>query len=299
MLKEALGSVLGFAVGKILPERILWIFARRFIAGKDEVSALDLVRELNKDGFRVSLDYIGEHHSFCEEIARARSEYTHIIAEIKRQGIDGDISLKLSQLGLLQDEFSTGVLSAGLCAFGAIVNTARENGVRVFIDAEELKWRETTWDLVRSWAENYQNIGIRIQAYAKDAPEFFARQLREGWKGPTGVCKGAYREARSLVVAGQSLRENFIELCRLAANSGIPLQIDTHDEELALEVELAIGDAPHEHGLLRGVAPAFAGMLRNTGETVNIYTPYGSDYKAYVVRRVAEHPEYILLPFRS
>ncbi len=288
MLNKAFGRILGFAVGKAMPERLVWMFARRFIAGKDRISALGTARRLNQDGFLVSLDYIGEELSDCNEIQKVKLEYLALVEAMNKLKILGDISLKLSHVGF--EPAST---------LNIIAAEAKKSGIRVWIDAERLMWRDQTWEVARRLSAKYGNIGIRIQAYAEDAFSFLAGEIENGWRGQIGVCKGAYREPNYRTLMGRPLHDNFIKLSRLVVESGLFLQIDTHDEELTTEVDIAIGSTRHEHGLLRGVNSVFAGLLRDIGESVNIYLPYGPDCRAYIARRIVEHPEYIFLPFRS
>ena len=301
MLKEALGSALGFAVGKILPERILWIFARRFIAGKDRMAALGTARRLNKDGFRISIDYIGEDLSDYNEIQRVKTEYLALVDAMAESKINGDISLKLSHFGLQPTgtfEQQYRVFRSVTSVLDIIAADAKKAGIRVWIDAERLELRSDTWSIAEKLMEVHGNIGVRIQAYAPDAVKFLSRKIQKGWRGAVGVCKGAYREHRSKVVGGTGLRRNFLDLCAFVAENGLFLQIDTHNEELSYEADMLVGNAPHEHGLLLGVNEPLACFLQRTAEQVNIYGPYGFDVRGYAARRIAERPEYIFLPLR-
>lgn len=304
MLKEALGSALGFVVGKILPERILWIFARRFIVGSTKREALGRIRFLNRRGFFTSVDYIGEEVLDSNEIRKAKLEYLALIDGIKELKLWADISLKLSHFGLfenqlpLHEEYS--IYRLGREAVEAIARKAKESGptsvgMTVWIDAERLDWRKYAWRFAMQALKRYDNVGICIQAYAPDAVGFLEEQIRKGWRGSVRVCKGAYRESKHEVLTGQALEENFIELCELVLKRGLWLQIATHDEKLIRRIG---GFGPREHGMLLGVNPELAERLVAEGKNVKIYTPYGEDPRGYVARRIAERPEYILLPFR-
>lgn len=298
MLSAITGRALGFIVGKLSPNWLVRSLARRFIAGRDIYSALGVAERLNKAGSSVSLDYIGEEVTACKEIQAVKLEYLNLLGRMTGRNVRGDISLKLSHLGILHNAAPCCVFGCGEKVLGTILAYASAANIRVWVDAERLDWREDTWYIVSTYPKYHQWIGMRIQAYAADASKFLEEQIRKGWQGAIGVCKGAYREPQSRLVQGEALRKNFITLCEIAIRHNLPLQIDTHDEELAAEAESAIGDAPHEHGLLLGVNEPFLRFLRDTEERVNIYLPYGRDIKGYIARRVAERPEYILLPFQ-
>lgn len=304
MLSAIAGRTLGFMVGKLSPNWLIWPLAKHFIAGRELYSALGTAKRLNKKGFLVSIDYIGEEVTDCNEIQRVKLEYLGLLGTMERRNISGDISLKLSHFGLfpnhlpLREDYQ--VFRLGCEAIEAIVAKAKESGptavgLTVWIDAECLDWRKSAWSYAIQMRRRYNNIGICIQAYAPDAVYFLEAQIRKGWRGSVRVCKGAYREPNHAVLTGRALEENFIELCELVLKNDLWLQIATHDEKLVRRIG---GFGPREHGMLLGVNTELAERLVTEGRNVKIYTPYGQDPKGYVARRIAERPEYILLPFR-
>ena len=52
----------------------------RFVAGDTSEEALDVARQLNDSGFRVTLDLLGESVSDRAEAERAAAEYTQSLA---------------------------------------------------------------------------------------------------------------------------------------------------------------------------------------------------------------------------
>ena len=304
MVYMAIGRVLGFMVGKLFPGWLVWCFAKRFIAGRELHSALGTAKCLNKDGLRVSIDCIGEDLSDPNEIRRVKTEYLALIDAMVESKINGDISLKLSHFGILDandviDVAAYHQYKFGREAFEEVLFSAVARRMRLWVDAEALRWRKSTWHFLASYPDFHEYLGIRIQAYAADAVTFLSERFEDNWRGSVGVCKGAYREHGSKIVRGVRLRENFLALCKLVAKNGPFLQIDTHDEELSHEADMLIGNVPHEHGLLLGINESFVRLLQKTSEQVNIYGPYGSDVKGYIARRIAERPQYIFMPFRG
>ncbi|MFY9461628.1 MAG: proline dehydrogenase family protein [Candidatus Sungiibacteriota bacterium] len=304
MLHAVIGRMLGFAIGTLAPKWLVWAFAKHFIAGPTKQEAFERVKLLNKRGFFASVDYSGEEVLDSSEILKAKLEYLALIEGIKERKLWADVSLKLSHFGLfknhlpLREEYPIYLL--GCEAVEAIARKAKESGptsvgLTVWIDAERLDWRRGAWLYAMQTLKRYDNIGICIQAYAPDAVEFLEEQILRGWRGSVRVCKGAYRELKHEVLIGKALEENFIELCELVLKRDLWLQIATHDEKLIRRIG---GYGPREHGMLLGVNPELAMQLATEGKNVKIYIPYGEDPKGYVARRLAERPEYILLPFR-
>lgn len=294
-----LGRAFGFAVKNILPDKLVWIFARRFIAGKDFVSALSRIKALNSDGFSVSIDYIGEE---CEDpalILSGRREYLHLVDAIHSHKIDADISIKLSRFGLLQKGVQQKTRALGIYSLKSILYRAAALKIRVWIDAERLDMREETWNLVSRYPQFHRWLGVCVQAYAEDSYEFMKSMIGCGYKGSDSVtvrvCKGAYSEPSRKLYTDKALEENFVRLCELALDNDLYLQIATNDDHLAERVDW-IGT--REYGMLLGANPRGAKRLLRGGCHVRIYAPYGVDFKGYVARRIAERPEYILLPFR-
>lgn len=301
MVSAASGRTLGFLVERFFPTRLIWFFARRFIAGRNLNSALYTAKRLNKSGFHVSMDYIGEELKDCDEIQRVKVEYLSLLDAMKTLKVRGDISLKLSHFGLLQENAPHFVVACGQEAFGEILASAASFRVQVWVDAERLAWRKDTWSIVSRFENYHRWMGICIQAYAEDACDFLAERFKEGLCGSESVsirvCKGAYHEPDYATLTGGALEDNFLELCRLVFENGNYLQIATNNGELLRKAGDA-GFGPREYALLLGVNFDIAKKLLKEDKHVKIYTPYGRDVKSYVARRIAERPEYVFLPFR-
>jgi proline dehydrogenase len=75
-------------------------FARRFIAGETIDEAIDCARKLQSEGLLLTLDYLGESVRTLEEATAATTEYIRLMDVIVASGIERNISLKLTQLGV-------------------------------------------------------------------------------------------------------------------------------------------------------------------------------------------------------
>jgi len=280
-----------------IPESFLWTLANDFIAGKDNGSALAKARELNQKGFSVSLDYIGEDVADINKVSAIAGEYSGNIFLIQRDGLNADISLKLSQFGILGHQNKTFSEWRNMARFLEILAMmAQQAGIKIWIDAEQLSSRIETWAFATDLNRSFGNIGICIQAYTLDAIDFLENQISKGWNGSIRVCKGAYNEKG--ILTGGALYGNFISLCSLAIKNGLFLQVATHDDLLLDRIWKYVAYTHHEYSMLLGVNNMRAKKLISMGEKVRIYLPYGNDIRGYLLRRISERPRYALLPLR-
>lgn len=297
MNKKILGVIASGLIKNCFPPWLVWIFAKQFIAGKNNTAALVAAKNLNECGFMVSLDYIGEEVTDCTQIKEVKKEYELILDRIEKDEINGDISLKLSHFGMFKEDIQSLVVNQKWLE--DVIKKARQRKIVVWIDAERLKWRKDTWEIFKKYFPGYDNIGICIQAYAPDASEFLREKIKKGWKGPVRICKGAYRESDYKLLTGISLYNNFLSLCEIVIENGSYLQIATHDQILIEKAKTLASGASYEYAMLLGVNAEYAKKLARYGERVKIYLPYGNNFKDYVVRRIMEKPGYIFLPFKN
>src|SRR5688572_1941245 len=116
-------------------------FANRFVAGETLDTAIGAVRALNARGITASLDVLGESvHNEAEARATAR-EYVEILDRIAEQGVDSNVSLKLTAMGLdVSEELCVGLM-------GEVLERARMHGSFVRIDMESSAYTQRTIDM--------------------------------------------------------------------------------------------------------------------------------------------------------
>jgi proline dehydrogenase len=263
--------------------------ARRFVAGETIDDGVRAARELNANGMKVTLDYLGEAVSNRTEATAAADTCIRMIDRIADGGLDANVSLKLTQMG---QDIDAGFLRTNV---GRVIDRAREHDMFVRLDMEASTHTQPTLDFFRSlWDEGYRNIGIVLQSYmrrteqdARDANELGAR---------VRLCKGAYKEPES--VAFQEKREvddNFVRVMRLLLAEGVYPGIATHDEAMIRATTQFVGqneiarDA-FEFQMLYGVRRDVQQRLRDSGYTLRIYVPFGGAWYPYLMRRMAERP---------
>jgi len=262
--------------------------SRRFVAGETRAEALAVTRELNRQGFKVTLDYLGEEVSDPGQAAAAAEEYAGAIEEAAAAGLETGISVKLSHLGIRIDaEF----------ARRNLLNVAeRAATVKRFVrvDMEGSDLTEKTIEMVRGINRQTGNVGTVIQSYLRRSSEDTDVLNRE--RIPVRLVKGAYLEPKE--IAFQEPGEvdlYFMRLVEALMRAGTRPAIATHDERLidyAIDIAFIFGLEPddYEFQLLYGVRRDLQERLRQEGYRVRVYLPYGEDWFGYFMRRLAERP---------
>jgi proline dehydrogenase len=260
--------------------------ATRFVAGETLDDAVTVARRLNDAGFVVSLDHLGEHVTDLGLARRARDDYLKCLDRIAAEGIDGNISIKLTQLGLGFDD------AEAVAAVGVLARRAAELGLTITIDMEESAHTRATVETYEAVQRETGNLGIALQAYLYRTPDDLSRLGRLG--GHIRLCKGAYDEPdevawRHPAEVDAAFDTVLDELMR--TEETVPA-IATHDEErIALARRLASGRSrPFEFQMLYGVRNRLQQQLVAEGYRVRVYVPYGDSWYPYLTRRMAERP---------
>ncbi|HSK15951.1 MAG TPA: proline dehydrogenase family protein [Gaiellaceae bacterium] len=273
-----------------VPRPVVRRLSSRYIAGSELADALAVVRELNDAGKLATLDVLGEETATPEEALAIRSAYEEAIAEIEAQGLDANVSVKLTGLGLEVDP--------ALCAENVrvLVRAAAGQGRFVRIDMEDSSTTTATLDLYRELrAEGHENVGVVLQAMLRRTMDDVHELLP--LRPNVRVCKGIYLEPPALAYQGaDTVRFNFVEAVAALLDGGCKTAIATHDdwviaESLALIAERGLGPERYEFQMLLGVREELADELVREGHTVRIYVPYGRRWYEYSLRRLQENPK--------
>ena len=260
--------------------------SHRFVAGETLDEGAAVAKELNDAGFQVSLDHLGEHVDSLEACFDARDAYLTCLDRIGSDGLDSDISVKLSHLGLGFDE----ELAAD--SLGRLAERAGQVGTTVTVDMEESAYTEATITAYEAVQGSVGNLGIAVQSYLYRTDRDLDRIIPLG--GQVRLCKGAYSEPED--VAYQSRAKVAISFDRLAgrlmAEDGLMPAIASHDSaRIGLAKQLGESrDAAWEIQMLFGVRRDLQAQLVEDGYPVRIYLPYGLAWYPYLTRRMAERP---------
>lgn len=260
--------------------------ALRFVAGETLDEAIEVARRLNGRGAIVSMDHLGEHVTDPGLAHQARDDYLACLDRIGAEGLDANISVKLTQLGLGLDD---GLAAASLAA---LAQRALDIGTSVSIDMEESRHTQATIDIYSALQPQYGNLGIAVQSYLRRTERDLARLMALG--GHIRLCKGAYQEPADLAFTRQADVDAAYDraLQALMAVDGVMPAIATHDRD---RIALAERLAPTRRGyfefqMLYGVRRPLQDELLDAGYPLRIYVPYGSAWYPYLTRRLAERP---------
>jgi proline dehydrogenase len=269
--------------------------ARRFVAGETIDEAMAATQALNARQLMVTLDYLGESVTDEAVAAASRDEILRILDRIDAAGLDANVSVKLSQLGLRIHP------NIALENMRQILARAQSYDNRVRIDMEESELVDKTLAIYRTLRDEmgFHNVGVVIQSYLYRSERDVAKLIEEGaW---VRLCKGAYAEPPDIAFANKvDTDANYVKLTQMmlsdrARANGVYLGIATHDEDmidaaLAFAESEGIAPAEYEFQMLYGIRRDLQDSLVSQGYRVRTYVPYGTAWYPYFVRRLAERP---------
>jgi proline dehydrogenase len=274
----------------------LTFLARRFVAGETPQDAIGAGKRLKEKGIKATFDLLGED-VLDREAARRAAEAQKLLLHLIPDGIERNISIKLSSLG--QE------ISRDFCLDNAvqILEVARQVGGFVRLDMEGSKTIPSTLELFRELRRTYDNVGIVLQAYLYRTREDVEEALRRGDR--VRLCKGAYNEPPEIAWHNMDdIRKSFRECARLLLDRGNYPALATHDESLVRDAlayakERQIPPARFEFQMLYGLRPRRWEELVRSGYNMRIYVPYGTHWFPYFYRRLRERKENVLFVLRS
>ncbi len=271
-----------------------WIGQRlshRFVAGTAIEDALRATRSMNQLGLSVSLDNLGENVTNAEEARHSAQLYHQMFDQMNAQGLNANVSLKLTHMGLDVDESMAYEIASGLVEHAVKIN----NFVRV--DMEGSAYTQRTLDFVHRLhrkPENAGHVGAVVQAYLhrseKDVEQLITEKIR------VRLCKGAYQEPPHIAFEKKAdVDANYVKLMQMLLQSGAYHGIATHDEKMIqATIEFArkasIPASTFEFQMLYGVRRDLQLKLVKDGWRCRVYIPFGTEWYPYLMRRLAERP---------
>jgi proline dehydrogenase len=262
--------------------------AHRFVPGEELGPAIEAARACNKAGMTVSLDHLGENVVTREDAARARGSYTEALDRIAAEGVEGNVSLKLTHLGLdLGGEFCAEQLRM-------VTRRAEEFGNFVRVDMEGSAYTDRTLRMVKQARAETSAVGTVIQSYLYRSEDDIRELLGIGCR--IRLVKGAYKEpARIAFQRKKDVDANFVKLMKILLPSGIYHALATHDPKMIeattrFAAEQNITKDKFEFQMLYGIRTDLQSSLARQGYRVRVYIPFGKDWFPYFMRRLAERP---------
>ena len=273
-----------------LPKFLVKIVASPYIAGTTDEEMLQNVEKLNRKGFKVAIDILGEHVKTENEAEEITKRYSRIYDEINKRNLLANISIKLTHIG---QDLGIDIVRNNL---SKLVEAAKKNNNFLRLDMENVPYTSETIQLYKEMFNNYNQIGIVIQAYLHRSIDDIKALSND--KFNVRICKGIYVEDPHLVLNDyDDIRENYISLVKESLNNGSYVGIATHDEFLidslySWILENNISKDRYEFQVLHGVPmQKKLKKLMEDGNIVRVYLPYGDNWYDYSVRRLKENPK--------
>ena len=274
-------------------------FARRFIAGETVDDAIAAVRHLQSQGLLCTLDYLGESVTSLAAADTATREYLQLIDAVDRAGVERNLSLKLTQLGLDVDR--------AICVdnLRKILTAAEPCGFFVRIDMESSAYTDATLDIFETvWKLGHRNVGVVLQSCLYRTEKDFERVNALGAR--IRLVKGAYREPKSVAYQLKSdVDAAYLRLAKRLLTEGMYPAIATHDEQILERGEALrrgsrdLRRTPTNSRCSTAFDAIFRTRFRDDGYRMRVYVPFGREWFPYFMRRLGERPANVAFVVRS
>ena len=280
-------SVLDKTIVRLLPavpRPVVRRLSARYIAGPELADARRVVAALNAAGKLATVDVLGEEITRPDEAEAITQAYLDVLDAIDEDGLDANVSVKLTGLGLKLDPQLARANVQAIAARGTFVR----------IDMEDASTTDATLELYRDLlSAGTENLGVVLQAALKrtvdDARELAGANVR--------LCKGIYVEPPELAYRDfEAVRANYVDALDTLLDGGCYVGIATHDDRLVEQALRAVRERelePHEYEfqMLLGVQPRLGDRLVAEGHRLRIYVPFGRQWYEYSLRRLQENPK--------
>ncbi len=276
-------------------------FARRFVAGETLEEALTASEQLCSQGRNVSLNHLGENVSTEAAAREVCAGYIHMIEELHAKNLAGNISIKLTQLGLDLDKELCGSMTREIAARAAAL------GRTIEMDMEGSAYTDVTLDIFESVQRELGNCGLAVQAYLFRTEKDLQRLAPI--KPKIRLVKGAYREPKQIAFQKKNeVDANFKKLTTLllegAAQGSFFPAFGSHDPFMAAHAQaeaarLKLDKNRYEFQMIYGIRRDLQEQVHAAGDTLQVYVPFGTDWCPYFMRRLSERPANCWFVLRS
>ena len=283
---------------KILPKSVIYLFAKKYIAGKSLEKGVAATKHLNSKGISATMDVLGESVSRKEDAINFVNDFLELLDTIENEKLDSNISTKPTQFGLN--------IGFDFCyeQYDKIIERAKKYNNFVRIDMED---SSTTDDIIKLYKKLYEkypdNVGIVVQAYLHrtldDVRDMNKTQI------DYRLCKGIYIEPKEIAYKKkEEIRDSFIDNLNLMFDDECYVGIATHDKPIVDRAYKIINDRKiskdkYEFQMLYGVTEKLRQKILNDGHKMRVYVPFGEQWHFYAVRRLQENPQLAWTMFKS
>ncbi len=265
-------------------------FASRFVAGETIETGVQAARDLAAKGITPSLDLLGESVTAEAEAVGARDMYLQMLDRMAASGVEVNVSVKLTQMGL--------DIGESLCRDNMvrILDKAKALGGFVRLDMEGSDYTQRTLDFfVQYLFQSYgAHCGVVIQSMLRRSERDVEDMVALGAR--VRLCKGAYLEPPAVAFPDKAdVDRNYVKLMQRLLTAGNYPGLATHDEAIIktgreFVGRERIGNERFEFQMLYGVRRDLQVKLRRAGHNLRVYVPFGTQWYPYLMRRLAERP---------
>lgn len=260
--------------------------ADRYIGGETLGETIPKAVQVNREGFKCSIEFMGESTRTEAEAKAATDEFIRICETIQQQQLHATVSLDLSHIGLaISQELCLQHLSAICTAAGS---------TEVIISAEGTERTDAVLDTYKTIGKTYNNVAITLQAYLHRTKDDFKEMIRE--KGRIRMVKGAFETAPGLSLPrGSELNEAYLGYVDRLLSAQHLCAIATHHHEIQQAVVRLIAQHNvdkklYEFESLYGIQTEQLAALKAAGHPAKLYFVYGQEWYLYLCNRIAEYP---------
>jgi len=273
----------------VMPKWFIKLFSKSYIAGHRPKEVIDIVKNLNSQGFSATIDILGEHINSQDKTNSVTKEYIQIYNDIAKNSVDSNISVKPTHIGL---DIS---MDLALENFKILINKASESSNFLRIDMENSKNTDSTFKIYDDLFKIYPKVGVVLQAYLKRSIADIEKLAGPGFNAR--ICKGIYKENKNIAYQDpEDISKNFLAMAKVMLAKNSYACYATHDLQLiddlvSLTKEMDADTSKFEFQVLYGVPmKGKLNELLKSGYKVRVYVPYGPDWYDYSIRRIKENP---------
>lgn len=265
--------------------------AERYIGGETLEETIIKVKDQNTNGFKCSIEFMGENTLTEIESNEATDEFNRILQAIKIQNLNSTVSLDLSHIGL--------AVSKELCMSNLdfILKEAKSQNTEVIISAEGVERTDDIIDAYKQVSKTYDNVSITLQAYLYRTQDDFKDLIQEN--GRIRMVKGAFETPKHLSMPrGKDLDDVYLNYVDQLLAADHKCSIATHDHKIQQEAIKLIkkyqsSTDVYEFESLYGIQTEQLAELKKQGYATKLYFVYGKEWYLYLCNRIAEYPMYL------
>ena len=281
-----------------MPKSIIYLFAKKYIAGKTLQQGVAVTKYLNSKGICATMDVLGESVTKKEDAIDFANQFIELLDTIENEKLDSNISTKPTQFGLNID------FDFCLEQYDKIIQRAKQYNNFVRIDMEDSTTTDNIIRLYEILYERYpQNVGIVVQAYLHRTYDDVKKlnKINTNYR----LCKGIYIEPKEISYKMKDdIRDNFIRNLNKMVDDNCYVGIATHDKPIIDRAYKIIDDKnlskdKYEFQMLFGVTENIRQQIVDDGHKMRVYVPFGSQWYFYAIRRLQENPKLAWTMFKG